>query len=73
MSAYEQYISHLRTWTSKYHLSIAEIEVTPLVVLFDLEIVDSKIEAAFEDKRQKELRLGNRHAGGGRVFIDQIL
>lgn len=50
MSPYEQYISHLRTWTSKYHLSFAEIESMPLEILFDMEVVDSKIEAAFEEK-----------------------
>lgn len=63
MSPYEHYINHLRTWTSKYHLSFAEIESMPLDVLFDMEVVDSKIEAAFEDK----------HAKKQQVFIDQIL
>ena len=50
MSAYEQYISHVRTWLSKYHLSFEEIESMSLEVLFDLMVVDSKIEAAFEEK-----------------------
>ena len=54
MSIYEHYINHVRTWTSKYHLSFSEIEKMPLDVLFDLEVVDSKIEAAFEDKRNRK-------------------
>lgn len=54
MSAYEQYVSHLRTWLSKYHLSFEEVEVMPLDVLFDLEVVDSKIEAAFSAKSTKK-------------------
>gem|GEM_PF-4985897 len=53
MSAYEQYIYHLRKWLSDYHLSFSEIEKMSLEVLFDLEVVDSKIEAAFEEKRNK--------------------
>lgn len=54
MSYYEQYINHLRTWTSQYHLSFAEIESMPLGILLDMEVVDSKIDAAFEDKRERE-------------------
>lgn len=54
MSYYEQYVNQLRTWTSKYHLSFAEIESMPLGLLFDMEVVDSKIDAAFEDKRERE-------------------
>lgn len=69
MSAYEQYVNHLRTWTSKYHLTFAETEKMPLSVLFDLEVVDSKVEAAFEEQTQKAKSL----RGAGRVFIDQIL
>jgi len=50
---------------SEYHLSFAEIEEMPLEILLDIEVVDSKVEAAFSAKRptkeQKE------------VFIDQIL
>lgn len=34
-------------------MSFDEIEKMPLAVLFDLEVVDSKIEAAFEEKRGK--------------------
>ena len=69
MSAYEQYISHLRMWTSKYHLAFAEIESMPLDVLFELEVVDSKIEAEFEKKRRVT---GSRDKHDNKVFIDQI-
>ena len=51
MSYYEQYVNQLRTWTSKYHLSFVEIESMPLGLLFDMEVVDSKIEAAFDNKQ----------------------
>lgn len=73
MSVWEQYINHVRAWTSKYHLSFEEIERMPLGVLFDLEVVDSKIEAAFEEKR------GNSKGSKGKPFchpkrtIDQIM
>lgn len=60
MSAYEQYVYHLRKWLSEYHLSFDEIEQMPLAVLFDLELVDSKIEAAFEDKRNKGQKKNKR-------------
>lgn len=46
-----------------YHLTFAEIETMPLGVLFDLEVVGSKIDAAFEAK----------HARKNKVFVDQIL
>ena len=58
LSSYEQFISHVRTWLSKYHLSYSEIEEMPLSVLFDLEVVDSKIDAAFDEKsRSKEKKM----------------
>ncbi len=60
MSAYEQYVYHLRKWLSDYHLSFEEIEEMPLAVLFDLEVVDSKIEAAFEEKRNKGQKKNKR-------------
>lgn len=71
LSLYEQYINHLRTWLSQYHLSFAEIEAMPLDVLFDLEVVDSKIEAAFEQQRGKGGK--RRPFSGEKKFIDQIL
>ena len=48
-----------------YHLSFAEIEGMPLAILLDLEVVDSKVEAAFAAKREKKNK--------PEVFIDQIL
>lgn len=36
---------------SEYHLGFAEIEKMPLELLLDLEVIDSKVEAAFEAKR----------------------
>ena len=59
---------HARKWLSDYHLSFAEIEAMELDFLLDLEVIDSKVEFAFEQQRratkgwQKE-----------KVFIDQIL
>ena len=67
MSAYEQYISHLRTWTSKYHLAFAEIERMPLDVLFELEVIDSKIEAEFAKKQSNKNSREQK-----KVYIDQI-
>ncbi len=51
---------------SDYHLSFSEIENMPLEILLDIEIVDSKVEAAFEQQR-------NPKRGKKEVFIDQIL
>lgn len=48
-----------------YNLSFNEIEEMPLEILLDLEVVDSKVEAAFAAKRGKKK--------GQEVFIDQIL
>ncbi len=50
---------------SDFHLSFAEIENMPLDILLDIEIVDSKVTAAFDNQR------GNRRRG--KKFIDQIL
>lgn len=40
--------------------------------LLDLELLDSKVEAAFEEKQRTKSGL-NKLYGGGHVFIDQIL
>ena len=50
---------------SDYHLSFTAIEEMPLDVLLDLEVVDSKVEAAFAAKRQTKSKR--------QVFIDDIL
>ena len=57
---------------SDFHLSFDEIENNSLEFLLDLEILDSKVDAAFEKKQREESRL-NKLYGGERVFIDQIL
>ena len=45
---------------SNYHLSFAAIEEMPLDILLDLEVVDSKVEAAFEAKRNKVQKKNKR-------------
>ena len=66
MSLYEQYLYHCRHWMSEYHLSLEAIEKMPLEILLDLEIVDSKVEAAFAEQRDAK-------KGKKKVYIDQIL
>lgn len=51
---------------SGYHLSFEAIEKMPLEILLDLEIVDSKVEAAFAEQRDAK-------KGKKKVYIDQIL
>lgn len=48
-----------------------EVDETDLELLLDMEILDSKIDAAFEEKRDK----GGKHRpfSGQKVYIDQIL
>ena len=53
---------------SDYNLSFKETEVTSLEFMLDLELIDSKVEAAFE--RGRRLTNGWKKE---RVFIDQIL
>ena len=59
---------HCRKWLSEYHLSFSEIEKMPLEILLDIEIVDSKVEAAFEQQRNSK-----RGKSQKQVFIEQIL
>ena len=59
---------HCRKWLSDYHLSFAEIETTDLDFLLSLEVIDSKIEFAFEQQRR-----ATHNWQSGQVFIDQIL
>lgn len=51
---------------SDYHLSFEAIEKMPLDILLDLEIVDSKVEAAFAEQR-------NAKKSKKKVYIDQLL
>jgi len=53
---------------SDYHLSFAEIEGMELGLLLDLEVIDSKVENAFE-KQRRATRGGKRQF----AYIDQIL
>lgn len=65
LSLYEQYLYHCRKWLSDYHLSFEAIEKMPLELLLDLEIIDSKVEAAFADKRKPK--------DSKKMFLNQIL
>lgn len=53
---------------SDYHLSFAEIEGMELDLLLDLEVVGSKVEAAFEAKRRATRGWKREFA-----YIDEIL
>lgn len=48
-----------------YHMTLEDIDNTDLELLLDMEIVDSKIEAAAEQQRHKK--------GKKMAHIDQIL
>lgn len=71
LSVYEQYISHLRIWMRDYHLSFEEIERTPLAILFDLEIVDSKIMTAFE--RQQASKKKKKSPAPRKLSIEHFI
>ena len=45
----------------------------PLEMMLDLEVIDSKVAAAFEEKERKSKSRLNKLYGGEMVFIDQIL
>lgn len=75
MSVYEQYLYHCRRFMSDYHLSFAEIERMPLDLLLDFEVVDSKVEAAFNLSREGKKTKTGKHipfSGEGK-YIDQIM
>ena len=57
-------------------MSFAEIEEMPLELLLDIEIVDSKVTAAFDSKRNgKRKTTGDKRQpfSGEKLFIDQIM
>jgi len=56
---------HCRRYMSEYHLSFSEIEKMPLEILLDIEVVDSKVEAAFAEQKGKKAKK--------EAFIDQIM
>ena len=68
MSPYEQYLYHMRKFMSDYHLSFGEIESMTLDLLLNLEVIDSKVEAAFEKQRRATHGWKREYA-----YIDQIL
>ena len=70
LSPKEQYLYHCRKWMSEYHLSFVEIEDTPLEILLDLEVVDSKVEAAFAARQEKHGK--HKPFYGKKLFLDQI-
>ena len=45
-------------------MSFAEIEEMPLEILLDIEVVDSKVEAAFSERRNGKKK---------EAFIDEIM
>ena len=73
LSFYEQYLYHVRKFMTDYHLSFGSIENMPLEFLLDLEVVDSKIEAAFEEKRQSTKGGKNKPFNYPKRTIDQIM
>lgn len=54
LSFYEQYLYHCRVWITEYHLSLTEIENTEIDLLLDIELLDSKIDSAFAEKKNKK-------------------
>lgn len=57
-------------------MSFTEIEEMPLELLLDIEIVDSKVTAAFDFKRsgKRKPKSGKRQPfSGEKLFIDQIM
>lgn len=76
MTPYEQCLSFYRRWASDYHMTPAEIDESDLELLLDMEVLDSKIDAAFAEKskRQSKTKKG-KHVpfSGGTAFIDQIM
>ena len=54
-------------------MSFSEIEEMPLELLLDIEVVDSKVEAAFEAKRQKTRGSKRKPFSYPKKTIDQIM
>lgn len=58
---------------SDYNLSFKETELTSLDFMLDLELIDSKVEAAFEEKRQSTKTRENKPFCHPKRTIDQIM
>ena len=54
-------------------MSFSEIEEMPLDLLLDIEVVESKVEAAFEAKRQKTKGGKRKPFSYPKKTIDQIM
>ena len=65
LTPYEQCLSFYRRWVADYHMTPAEIDDTDLDFLLDMEVLDSRIDAAYSEQRDKKDKK--------KVFIDQIL
>lgn len=50
-----------------------EVDDTDLELLLDMEILDSKIDAAFEERRAETKGGKQRPFSGKKLYIDQIL
>lgn len=76
LTPYEKCLSFYRRWVSDYHMTPAEIDDTDLELLLDMEVLDSKIDAACESKKKSlvKTKSGKRRPfSGGEKFIDQIM
>ncbi len=54
-------------------MTLADIDDTDLELLLDMEILDSKIDAAFEGRRTETKGGKRRPFSGKKLYIDQIL
>jgi len=69
LTPYEFCLAFYRRWLADYHMTIADIDNTDLELLLDMEVLDSKIDAASEQQRDKT---GNKKAVK-EGFVDQFL
>ena len=67
LDPYEQCLAFYRRWMADYHMTPNEIDDTDLELLLDMEILDSKIDAATEEQRKQK-----KSPPKQKVFIDQI-
>lgn len=68
LDPYEQCLAFYRRWCADWHMTPNEIDETDLELLLDMEVLDSKIDAAFDEQRDKK-----KSPPKQQVFIDQIL
>ena len=71
LTPYEQCLSFYRRWCADYHMTPNEIDDTDLDLLLDMEVLDSRIDAAFAEKKPKN---GKRKPfSNPKRTIDQIM